>query len=1393
MLSPILLAATVATGSVAAAQASAPYADIPANFWDAGRIVVAVRDGFVAPYGQYFRPVWAFTEANLVSALPRLPHGPTASEAQSIVIAAEERAGAAYTAQGTATHAVFALALADALGMGQVAADLAGAPSPWPDGARIPTWDRGAATLMADLGLNWGNTWAGTFQAGGGVERDQAAWALVGAANLGAGAIDRAVGPAVAGVRVASPPTSLVVGQSVPIRAQVVDAGGHPLPVGVSVAATGAVGVRAGDVVYGRSAGTGQVVVRSAAGAAQAVLNLTVKAASQPTSPASAGGGGGTSASGASGNASTGGGAGATGSSSGSGGSAGSAAATGSGGAGGATASTASGSAGSGSSGAPQGQGSAPGPSAAGPFPDVAASSWEAKAAAEAAQSGMLPALKGGRWAPGSPLRELGLARALAAWKGLTPGGGEALVRGALGAYRPYAVVDHAALAEVVVAALGLTVVAADEAALGPLYRDSRTLAAPERGAITVFGHLGLSLGDLPAGRFEPAATTTRAQAAYALVGAYALSQARLGLEASRVVRRVTAPQPTTTPVVQGAAVTLVAHALDAHGRMVPSTLIWRSNDGPVTAQGVFTPTDRGTAQVTAIAPLSGVRATSRLPIGRAGPPPPVSLSILVPKAAPRAGQAAEVRVDVNSARGLAATDSGRAIGLSVTGPDGTSNLSAIDAAGVATFHVVPPAAGTYTLSASAQGLAGDTASLTVADPASVATALALAGVSPTAPEEGAAATFTLDVQTASGQTLTTDQGRTVTLTLTQTASSLPSGDGGPMPAPTVLTATDSAGVATFTWTAGLPGTYSVAASSAGLRGATASLTVTPAPAAAIVLSAPSTMVVVGTTVPITAAVVDAAGQPTVATLPVSVGLGAGSAGTIADMVASVASSAVVAQFTAPATAGATAVVIVTTPGLPPAEVTLDIVASLPQDVPSFAAAPYTTTAGTAAEVVVDVGPAGQGPDPTSSGVPVTLTVAPPSGAATSQTVADASGIASFALPETVAGAYTLSAAIPGQAPVTTTLTVAAGAPAELALTATPSSLLLPGQTATLDVAVADAYGNPEPSSAAVPVTLAAAPNGVGTLTTIASAAPGAVAQFTASAPGTVTVTATSPGLTTATLTILVETSRAALVSGKGMWLMWQDWNTVGAAKIVATALADHISHLYLEVATTHDGFYGKDALDSLLPLAHAAHIAVVAWVYTALSNPAADAAMTVQVAQYVTPTGDRVDGVAADIEDVLTNTAVAAYANAVRAALPSELFVGVTYPPMYHMSYPFKALAKDVDVIAPMDYWHSMPKTYTPTDVYDYVEQSIDLIRQLDGQPSLPIAPIGQAYDMFTNSGTGPNNPTPAEITAAFEAAQADGAIGFSLYRWGTATASEWKTWASLVWGQPGSQGAGS
>lgn len=1347
-----------------AAQAKAgPFSDIPASYWDAGRIEIAVRQGLIAPYGSgRFEPTWAFTQGEMATDLPRLGRPDlSAAVALSAVEAAVQAEGQTYSASATISHAEFADALVLAFGLSTAASAMAGLASPWPDAATIPAWARGASTLFGRLGLSWGDTWNGTFQATGGVARDQAAWALIGAEQVGASAEAQALSPIVHQVVLEGVPTTLTTGQKVPIHAVVEDASGASLPVPVLWSTTGALVLHAGVLQAGGTGSSGTVMARATdteveAQSQIAVTGATGQASTDPVTKTKGKDPSGRAASGTAGSA--------TGTSAGPSGS----------GAGDASAKT--------TPTTPTGaQGhAAQTPKAKGPLWDVPTTIWDLSDIRDMASAGILPLSANGAFDPEGPLTQGALAGALARAFGVPQARAAVWIDTATGrkTLRAGAPVTHATLATALVLGLGLERVAEDESTDRVPWRDTSRLPWIAKGATTVFGQLGLSMGNLPRGFLDPTMRTERAQAAFAFAQALKLSHGAVAGEASRVVKRIAIGHPLHVTALTP--VRFVARALDAHGRPVPAAVKWSATDGTIQSDGEFVASAPGTAHVVARAALSPVRAAARVTVQA---PAPTALSLSLPESVV-ADTPAQISVRVEASAGTDRFDSGRTLTLSWTGPSGGGSSTAKDDHGVAVFAFDPPESGTYTLSVQGQGLNPVTAAVDVTDPPVTATALDVSAITPNSALEGASVTFEVEVLTGQGAVDVADAGRSVTLTVT------PSSGGSPV----TLTGSDAAGIATFTWTAGAPGPYQVAATSAGLASGAGTLTVTASPAAGIALSATSLVVAPGATIPIEATLVDSQGQPTVGAVPISVGLGALSVGSLANAATELQNTGAVATYTAPAsvTGTGTAVVIVTSPGFPAATLTLTIASGSLADTVGFQVGPYAATAGQATDVVVALDAPGGAADTSSTGVDVTLTVGTPAGTDVTLTVPDQAGIATFPLTETLAGTYSLSAGAQGASGTAkTTLTVNPGPPSEIAITANPSSLLVPGQTATISAAVADAYGNPEAAGTSVPVTLTGSAGSVGTLTMVSSTAPGTIAQFTASEAGSVTLTAQSQGLKPATLTLTVQKSPATLVSGKGMWLMYQDWSDNPVQSLIATAQADHITHLYLEVATTDNGFYGQNALNSILGPAHAAHIAVIAWVYTALYSPAKDAAMTEQVANYTTPSGQRVDGIAADIEAVVTNAAVGAYANAVRTALPDELFVGVTYPPLYHMSYPYATLAKDVNVIDPMDYWHSMPQPYTESYVYQYVTNSIDTIRKLDGNPALPIAPIGQAYDMFTSSGTGPNNPTSQEITGGFDAAQADGAIGFSLYRWGTATKSEWKTWAALNWGAPqGSQG---
>lgn len=262
-----------------------------------------------------------------------------------------------------------------------------------------------------------------------------------------------------------------------------------------------------------------------------------------------------------------------------------------------------------------------------------------------------------------------------------------------------------------------------------------------------------------------------------------------------------------------------------------------------------------------------------------------------------------------------------------------------------------------------------------------------------------------------------------------------------------------------------------------------------------------------------------------------------------------------------------------------------------------------------------------------------------------------------------------------------------------------------------------------------------------------------------------------------------------APIAGKGMYGTNYLVHHSDVNALVQAAKKAGITHIYTEVAITRFGFYAQDSLNRLLPVAHKAGIAVIAWIYTNLDNIGDDARMTQLVANYRTPTGDRADGMLMDIEEVTDSASVYMYGQLSRAMLgPDGLFVASVFHPFARPGYPYAAIAASFNVIAPMNYWHSRRnRMYSDEMVERFVSVSIQTIRaamSIDGGTPLPVEETGQTYNMFTPASTGRTNaPTAAEVTADLRTAHEIGCIGVSLYEWQTTTQEEWAAISAYAW----------
>ena len=243
-----------------------------------------------------------------------------------------------------------------------------------------------------------------------------------------------------------------------------------------------------------------------------------------------------------------------------------------------------------------------------------------------------------------------------------------------------------------------------------------------------------------------------------------------------------------------------------------------------------------------------------------------------------------------------------------------------------------------------------------------------------------------------------------------------------------------------------------------------------------------------------------------------------------------------------------------------------------------------------------------------------------------------------------------------------------------------------------------------------------------------------------------------------------------ALPAGKGMWLHYlRQAAGNDPAALVAKARETGLSHVYLRVGSSKDGFYGQADLDRLLPVAHAAGLRVVGWDFPYLFDAEADAHRAVAAIAYTTPDGHRIDAFSSDIETrregVNISVPVAdTYSRRLRQLVgPAYPLIATIPRPRYNSGFPFAEIARQFDAVAPMVYWLAR-------DPAAEVEQAVADLAGL----GKPVMPVGQAYDPAVDGGTaGP--PTKADVARFIQAARSRGVPAYSFWVWHHATPDHW------------------
>ena len=245
------------------------------------------------------------------------------------------------------------------------------------------------------------------------------------------------------------------------------------------------------------------------------------------------------------------------------------------------------------------------------------------------------------------------------------------------------------------------------------------------------------------------------------------------------------------------------------------------------------------------------------------------------------------------------------------------------------------------------------------------------------------------------------------------------------------------------------------------------------------------------------------------------------------------------------------------------------------------------------------------------------------------------------------------------------------------------------------------------------------------------------------------------------------------------MWIwQWDSTDAGDAGAVVQQAASAGLHQLWVRVGDSENGFYGADELDALVPVAHAHGIAVIAWGFPYLWDPAGDAQWTAQILDWRAADGQQVDGYSADIEKssegvMLSAERAAVYLELVRQAAGSRLVVATVYPPSdanWDGAYPYQAMAPYVDAFAPMVYWEC---TDPGTDA------ALDITRL---STLRPVHVIGQAFN-FAGTGGRTVSPSGAEIAEFLSAGKRAGALGGSFWVWQEATPDEWAAVAGFSW----------
>ncbi|MBI1858139.1 MAG: hypothetical protein HYR97_03390 [Candidatus Melainabacteria bacterium] len=240
--------------------------------------------------------------------------------------------------------------------------------------------------------------------------------------------------------------------------------------------------------------------------------------------------------------------------------------------------------------------------------------------------------------------------------------------------------------------------------------------------------------------------------------------------------------------------------------------------------------------------------------------------------------------------------------------------------------------------------------------------------------------------------------------------------------------------------------------------------------------------------------------------------------------------------------------------------------------------------------------------------------------------------------------------------------------------------------------------------------------------------------------------------------------AKETITSGKGIWI--NIWNYPNNPDMFLEHLrAKGINKIYLQISRSNTpAIKHPELLNRILKSAHSRNIQVIGWTYPFLKDAISDAQKFIEAANYISPDGESLDGMAADIEEITNSKAIETFVKRVRGVLGSKYpLIAITFSPLNKSNkgdptiYAWKTIANNFDVIAPMIYWHGLVQYRSEKGAYDYTMQTVAKIKEYTKNQNIKLHLIGDGQK--TSS---------AEINGFLKAAselQVDG--GVSLYPW--------------------------